>query len=160
MYFINHFHVLYYISQVFERQVISMARADLASYRIRKIDLENNIERNGQVKINNTFSFSVKFLANPSTGEQVNAVATLTEIVKSDTDFSFTLTIEGMFKLADTFTEEDKREVHEICYDMLFPYAGQLVSNLVGSCGMPGLVLKKIPIKKESIRFGTPDTVS
>ena len=50
--------------------------------------------------------------------------------------------------------------VHEICYDMLFPYAGQLVSNLVASCGMPGLVLKKIPIKKESIRFGTPDTVS
>ena len=152
--------MLYYISQVFERQVFFMARAYLASYRIRKIDLENNIERNGQIKINNTFSFSVKFLANPSTGEQVNAVATLTEIVKSDADFNLTLTIEGSFKLADTCTEEDKRDVHEICYDMLFPYAGQLVSNLIGNCGMPGLVLKKMPIKKDSIRFGTPDTVS
>ena len=137
-----------------------MANADLASYRIRKIDLENNIEKNGQVKINNTFSFSVKFMANPTTGEQVNAIATLTEIVKSDPDFSFTVTIDGVFKLADTFTEEDKREVHEICYDMLFPYAAMIVSNIVGSCGMPGLLLKKIPIKKDSIRFGAPDSVS
>jgi hypothetical protein len=44
-------------------------------------------------------------------------------------------------------TEEDRKQAHTTCYDKLFPYASQIVSQIAANSGLAGLMLKKVEMK-------------
>lgn len=128
-----------------------MVEVVLDDYRIKSIDMRNDIAYDGILSMTNTFEFKVSY-----SREDSRAVAELTEHV-SDKEtgdrFYISLTIEGIFSVSGVNGLESKKEAHVRCYDQIFPYAGQIISQLASNSGISGLILKKIPMKESSINF-------
>ena len=129
-----------------------MVDVTLIGYKIKSIDLLNTIKRQGELKIGNTFGFNVAY-----SSDNTRAVAELTDsvqMVDRPEEFHLDLTIEGIFEVNGITDNETKKDAHIMCYDALFPFANQLVTQLATNSGMAGLIFKKIPLKRESIQFG------
>ena len=129
-----------------------MAEVSLVGYKIKKIDMINAIKQQGELKITNSFGFNVAY-----TPEDTKAIAELTETLQMadrPEEFHIELTLEGVFDLTGIVDVETKKDAHLMCYDSLFPYANQIVTQLASNSGMSGLMLKKIPMKRENIQFG------
>ena len=67
----------------------------------------------------------------------------------------FYLSVEmlGVFQCEGVETEEDKKIIHTQCYDQLFPYMQNQVSQLCTASGMNNLVLKKAKIDPSQVIF-------
>ena len=132
-----------------------MVDVSLVGYKIKGIDLLNTIKQQGSLQIGNTFAFNVAY-----TPDNTRAVAELidsVQMVDHPEEFHLDLTIEGIFELTGIEDNESKKDAHIMCYDVLFPYANQIVTQLVTSSGMAGLVFKKIPLQRDRIQFGQKD---
>lgn len=129
-----------------------MVNVTLIGYKIKGIDLLNAIKQQGQLQVANSFGFNVAY-----SPDNTRAVAELTDsvqMVDHPEEFHLDLTIEGVFDITGITDNETKKDAHIMCYDALFPYANQLVTQLATNSGMAGLIFKKIPMKRESIQFG------
>ena len=74
----------------------------------------------------------------------------------------FTMTVElvGIFNCSNATTDEVKRQVHGEVYDQLFPYMQSQCASLAAASGVPGLMLRKVPIDPNNIAInkkGGPD---
>lgn len=128
-----------------------MADVTLAGYKIKKLDVVNNIQKRKRIQIKNTFGFSCRYSMDGRT-----AVAVLTESVESDggqDEFHINLELEGVFSVDGTEDVEERKETHIKCYDSLFPFASQIVSQVGSNTGIGNLLLKKIPMDKDSVAF-------
>ena len=129
--------------------------AILNSYKIEKLDMINKIEESSQIELMNTFDFDVIYSKDKSI-----AKARLTEYVNLKDipeQFNITLTIVGLFQLKGVTDNEKKKEAHVCCYDQLFPFASQIITQLATNSGMSGLILKKLPLNPDQINFGKKD---
>jgi len=127
-----------------------MVNVMLNSVKIKSLSMVNMIAKQGEMKLSTNFSFNVKYAA-----DNKIAVAELTEKVSLPDagEFHIYLTVEGFFKLEGIEDEEDKKDAHLMCYDLLFPHVAQQIMVLGMNSGMPGLAIKKIPMKRESVQF-------
>lgn len=133
-----------------------MVDANLVGYKIKSIDMVNNIQSNGSLKIENTFDFSVMF-----SQDRNFAIAELIEYIQLSEhpeQFHITLSVEGSFALKGVNDNDCKKKAHMMCYDQLFPYASQIISQLSMNSGMSGMVLKKIPMDEHSVQFNSPNS--
>lgn len=123
----------------------------LTNYKIVKIDMINNLEYPELVDTKNTFNYEVNYNNNAT-----KAVVTLSEKIfspKNTDKLHINITIQGEFDLSEVATENDRRQVHVMCYEKLFPYASQIVSQIAANSGLIGLMLKKVEMKEEDVRF-------
>lgn len=63
-------------------------------------------------------------------------------------------------QLFQATTDEVKRQVHGEVYDQLFPYMQSQCASLAAASGVPGLMLRKVPIDPNNIAInkkGGPD---
>lgn len=129
-----------------------MVNVQLISYKICRLDMYNDLESDQGLKIQNWFEFDVTFDIENNIAEAI-----LTEHLKQaedPSDFGIDLTLKGIFHITGVKSVDSKKEAHIKCYDELFPYAGQVISHLAMNSGMSGLLLKKNPLKLESVNFG------
>lgn len=132
-----------------------MIEISLSNYKIKKIDMANNIDHAELVDINNTFIYKVKY-----NNDATKAIAMLSEKISSTDDsdkMHIDITIEGQFNLVGVNTEKDRKRAHVACYDKLFPYASQIVSQIAENSGLIGLLLKKVEMKEEDVCFVSED---
>lgn len=130
-----------------------MVNVQLLSYKISRLEMYNDLQSNQEVKAYSGFDFEVMFDI-----ENEMAVATLNEhlkMAKDPSDFGIDLTLIGKFWIVGVKSDESKKEVHLKCYDELFPYAGQIISQLAMNSGMIGFLLNKNPLSVENINFGS-----
>lgn len=128
-----------------------MVNISLTNYKIIKIDMLNNIEHPELVDTKNTFNYEVNYNNNAT-----KAVATLSEKIFSPENpdkLHINITIQGEFSLNKAETGNDRRQVHVMCYEKLFPYASQIVSQIAANSGLIGLMLKRVEMKEEDVRF-------
>ena len=62
-----------------------------------------------------------------------------------------TVELVGIFNCSGATTDEVKRQVHGEVYDQLFPLYAVPVHESGGGVGIPGLMLRKVPIDPNSV---------
>lgn len=129
-----------------------MVNAELIGYKISSLNMRNELEESGELEIKRNSDFDVTY--NIKDGM---AVATLAEHLSTDDDlnsFYIDLTLEGVFHITGVKSEASQKKVHVKCYDDLFPYAAQIISQLTMNSGMGGVVLEKRTIESTYVNSG------
>lgn len=127
-----------------------MMEMELLSYKISKLEMENNLKSSCNVKLVNSVSSECNWINGI-------AVITLTETLQQcrhPNQFYIQLTLEGNFLLKEVKSDADKKEVHAIGHQKLLVYANTILSKLAVNTGLDGLDIKNIPLKPEDINFG------
>lgn len=128
-----------------------MVNVNLVNQRLREVHFVNHVDKSGQIQLTSSFNFHVDY-----SPDNTKCVARLYQSakMKEDEDKLFvSAEIEGVFLLEGVVDEESKREAHVLCYNYLFPYLQSAVHQLSAASGMPGFLLKKNPMRRESIVF-------
>lgn len=129
-----------------------MVNAELIGYKISSLNMRNDLEGSGQLEIQRNSDFNVTYKI-----ESGIAVATLVESLSTDDDlnsFYIDLILEGTFHITGVKSEASQKKVHAKCYDDLFPYAAQIISQLTMNSGMGGIVLEKRTNQSVSVTSG------
>lgn len=128
-----------------------MVKVTLVGYKIKSIDMCNNINTSGELRINHNFGFNVAF-----TNGNARSVALLTERVELEGKpevMHFEMAVEGIFNVDGIHNEEEKKEAHVACYDALFPVAQLITKNIFDNSGMKNLMLQKMPLSVDDVAF-------
>lgn len=135
-----------------------MANATLLSQKVQEIQLVNKLEQSGQIQLDSSFSLNVSFAQDGS-----RCIGKLQQNLRDKESggdqFTMTVVVVGVFNCFEAFSDEKKRLIHGEVYDQLFPYMQAQCASLSASSGIPGLMLRKIPIDPGNIAVnkGGPD---
>lgn len=126
-----------------------MVAVNLLNQRIREVHFVNHLDKPGQIQLTSSFNFHVNYSAD---NQRCMAKLYQSAKMKDDPDQLFvSAEIWGVFSLQGVVDEETKRDAHVQCYDQLFPYLQSAVTQLATASGMPGFLLKKNPMNRDSI---------
>ena len=109
-----------------------MANATLMSQKVQEIHLINKLEQSGQIQLDSSFSLNVSFMSDGS-----RCVGKLQQTLRDN--------------CTGATTDEVKRQVHGEVYDQLFPFMQSQCASLAAASGVPGLMLRKVPINPDNI---------
>ncbi len=128
-----------------------MAEVNMISYKLQDLQFFNKLDKPGQVKLSNNFSFSVDY-----NRENTRCVAKLYQCVKDqveDQNHKFIVSMEviGVFELTGPVTDEDKKDIHVRTYQQLFPYAEVLAKQVCAAGGMPNFTLLRHKMNRDNV---------
>ena len=129
-----------------------MAELNMVSYKLQDLQFFNKLDKPGEVKLENNFSFSVNY-----TQDNTRCVAKFYQCVKDKSDgpdhrFFVSVDLLGVFSITDgPITDEDKRDFHVQCYQQLFPYAEILVKQVCAAGGMPNFMLLRQKMSRDNV---------
>ena len=127
-----------------------MANATLMTQKVQEIHLINKLEKSGQVQLDSSFSLNVSFMA-----DGTRCVGKLQQTLRDKEfaggKFTMTVVLVGIFSCTGATTDEVKRQIHGEVYDQLFPYMQSECASLSAASGIPGLMLRKVPINPDNI---------
>ena len=127
-----------------------MANATLMTQKVQEIHLINKLEKSGQVQLDSSFSLNVSFMAD-GTRCVGKLQQTLRDKEVAGGKFTMTVVLVGIFSCTGATTDEVKRQIHGEVYDQLFPYMQSECASLSAASGIPGLMLRKVPINPDNI---------
>lgn len=103
-----------------------------------------SIPEEGSIEIENKFSLNVKFDSQHK--KCISTLETKSTCNMHEDWFSVLLRIVGIFSFDRIDSDEDLKHIHAESYDMLFPYAQSMMSELTTKSGIPPLMLEKVPM--------------
>lgn len=129
-----------------------MVNVNLKFYKIKKLDVMNDMKQPRAMKVKQDFDFNCYYSADGKT-----AYAALTEtleMMENPDDFHIRLVLEGVFDVSGDgeIGQDDKKQAHVLCYDTLFPYAAQMISQIGMNTGVH-ILLKKVPMDASFVGF-------
>lgn len=128
-----------------------MVNVTLEKQMMRDLHFVNHIDKSGELQMTSNFNFRVHF-----TDDNTRCMAQLYQNVqmKDDPDKLFvSAEIVGFFVVDGVIDEETKKDAHVQCYDQLFPFLQTVISQTATASGMPGFMLKKVPINRNNINL-------
>ena len=129
-----------------------MAEATLLGFKITRIDLINAIQESSDFIAAHHAEFNVDYT--PDNTQAFAEITVTLEMANHPEDFHLDLSVERIFDLTGVVDTETKKDVHLMCYDILWPIANQFVEQLASNSGLSGIKLKKNSMKREGIHFG------
>lgn len=126
-----------------------MATVNLLQQRTRELHLRNDMTKMGQLQLKSNFNFSVKYAP-----DNQRCIATVYQSFEDKSEaqaFSVSVTLEGIFACQGMESEADKKAVHLMAYDALFPYLQSVVGQLFASTGIPGFMVKKMNLDQNRV---------
>ncbi|EOS20908.1 hypothetical protein C806_04716 [Lachnospiraceae bacterium 3-1] len=104
-----------------------MGKVELLGYKVSRLELLNELEESGEVRLSDHMEFSVSF----EPGEDM-AVAVLEQYLgmKGPSKFCLKLVLEGIFHVDGIRNGKFPKKEQLKCYDSLFPYADQIIRML------------------------------
>lgn len=134
-----------------------MAAVNLISHKLQDMQFFNKLDKPGQLQLENSFSFSVKFAPDNS-----RCIAKLYQCAKDKTgnanhDFFVSLEMVGVFAVEGPVTDEDKKDIHVSCYQQLFPYADLAAGQICAMGGMPAFHLLRQKLNRDNVVMGRKD---
>lgn len=133
-----------------------MAELNMLTYKLQDLQFFNKLDTPGQVPLENSFSLSVNYNQDNS-----RCMAKLYQCVKDKTDspdhrFFVSVEVAGIFEITGSPSDDDKRDFHVMCYQQLFPYAEMLARQVCAAGGMPGFVLLRQKMTRDSVVVNHP----
>lgn len=130
-----------------------MVNARLLKWKIKRLNMSNTISNHdGRILLadNGTFRIQVS-------DDHRMAIASLTASIGEKEHFNalgIQIELEGFLGLEGVEeSPESKKEAHMRCYDVMFPYADQIVRFLAMNSAMVGIGLRKSKMDQSSIQF-------
>lgn len=128
-----------------------MTEVNMISWKLQDLQFFNKLDKPGQVKLANNFSFSVDY-----NKENTRCVAKLYQCVKDQTGddnhkFFVSLEVIGVFELSGAVTDEEKKDIHVRTYQQLFPYAETLAKQVCAAGGMNSFVLLRHKMNRGNV---------
>lgn len=134
-----------------------MVYVEMACYKIKSLNMKNNINDIEMLEGTNGSCFSVDYK-----NDNTMAIATLKERVETKgkpSKFCIELILEGVFSLEGVRTKAQKEETQRRCYDDLFPIAEQIIKYLTMNSGMSeGVSIPKRSLKKVNLGSDPKET--
>ena len=134
-----------------------MGKIELLGYKISRLELLNELEESGEVRLSDHMEFSVRF----EPGEDM-AVAVLEQYLgmEDSSKFHLKLVLEGIFHVDGIRNGKFPKEEQLKCYDSLFPYADQIIRMLSIESGLMEVAVEKKDLEPVSVGNGeNPKTV-
>lgn len=128
-----------------------MVTVNLVNQRLREVHFVNHVDKSGQIQLTSSFNFHVDY--SPDNTKCVAKLYQSAKMKDAEDKLFISAEIEGIFTLEGVVDEESKRDAHVLCYNYLFPYLQSAVTQLSAASGMPGFLLKRNPMRRESIVF-------
>lgn len=127
-----------------------MATVQLTQQRVNEFHFTNKISQPGKIQIKTSFSFNVNFVKDNS-----RCVAIVRQLIRDEQDqLNLAVGMSGVFNCEGVVTDDDKKAVHTLCYDQLFPYIQATVTSLMQTAGIPGFMLRKAEINANNVQVG------
>lgn len=129
-----------------------MAIAHLVSQKTQEVHFQNKLTQNGQVQLESTFNFNVRFA-----DDGKRCVARVRQIIKdkqNSDQLNLMVDLVGAFACEGGDTDDGKKAIHAQCYDQLFPYIQSVVQTLMQASGIPGFQLRKAIINTDNVQVG------
>lgn len=135
-----------------------MTELNLISYKLQDMQFFNKLDRAGQVRLENNFSYSVDY-----NSDNTRCAAKFYQCVKDkreDENHRFFVSVEllGQFEIVGEVTDEVKREIHVRSYEQLFPYAELLVRQVCAAGGMPNFMLVRHRMDPNSVAINKKES--
>lgn len=131
-----------------------MADINLLGYKLTQVDMESNLTNSCNLPIKNRFEFDAQY-----SKDKKYILTRLTEYLEAEGNydgFHIIATVEGTFEAQEVglMDEEEMKEIHIQCYNELFPYASQIVTQIGINAGFNGLMLKRTPLDAGNVMLG------
>ena len=128
-----------------------MGKVELLGYKISRLELLNELEESGEVRLSDHMEFSVRF----EPGEDM-AVAVLEQYLgmEDSSKFHLKLVLEGIFHVDGIKNGKFPKEEELKCYDSLFPYADQIIRMPSIESGLMEAAVEKKDLEPVSVGNG------
>lgn len=116
-----------------------------------KINSEINIPEDSTIEIQNALSLNIDY---SKKNQACVASFDVSSVCNEHPDwFSIKIQVIGIFGYDKADTIEEKKFIHKEAYDMLFPYAQSMVSDLTTKAGHPPFILEKFDMNFSEIEI-------
>lgn len=123
---------------------------ELKGYKVNRLEVENKVKPGTQLKLQNQLKYNVNYLDDNKT------CIGIMELRITDADLNpFELKIEMVAQFAYG-ADDEKADIHTLSFDQLFPFARQIIHNVTGFTGMPGLLIPIMKLNRETVRVNEP----
>lgn len=123
---------------------------ELKGYKVNRLEVENKVKPGTQLKLQNQLKYNVNYLDDNKT------CIGIMELRITDADLNpFELKIE-MVAQFEYGADDEKADIHTSSFDQLFPFARQIIHNVTGFTGMPGLLIPIMKLNRETVRVNEP----
>lgn len=115
---------------------------------VNELDLSNELKGQTKLDIEQRASFNVKY-----TQDMKHCMATCVIDMmdkNAPNDFNFKISVRGSF---DCEGDMDKKEIHKMAYDELYPHVRAITMTMLSTAGMPPIVIPKIKMDDKNIRL-------
>lgn len=123
---------------------------ELKGYKVNRLEVENKVKPGTQLKLQNQLKYNVNYLDDNKT------CIGIMELRITDADLNpFELKIEMVAQFAYG-ADDEKADIHTSSFDQLFPFARQIIHNVTGFTGMPGLLIPIMKLNRETVMVNEP----
>ena len=123
---------------------------ELRGFKVNSLEVENRAVPGTELKLQNQVKYNVNYMD----GEK--KCIGLLELRVLDADHQpFNVKIDTVAEFACGEADE-KPEIHTASFDQLFPFIREIIHNVTGYTGMPGLLIPIIKLNKDTVKVGGP----
>jgi len=116
-----------------------MAQIKMTGYIVNELDFTNELKQPGNFKLSTRTAFNVQYATNANRCIATCVIDMMEE--SAPNDLNFKVSVKGMFEYEEGM---DKKVIHVMTYDELFPYVRMVVSNTFTMAGLPPMYIQKI----------------
>lgn len=123
---------------------------ELRGFKVNSLEVENRAVPGTELKLQNQVKYNVNYMD----GEK--KCIGLLELRVIDADHQpFNVKIDAVAEFSYSEADE-KPEIHTASFDQLFPFIREIIHNVTGYTGMPGLLIPIIKLNKDTVKVGGP----
>lgn len=129
-----------------------MVEVELLGYKIRRINMHNNLSESGSLQLENSLEFNIDYADNDRSAE-----ATLFAYLRHNKNpdvFLLELDVQAIFSVHGIKDNDGRDEASIKCYDELFCCLNEIMTYLAINTGLDDFELEKPKIFKQSADSG------
>ena len=123
----------------------------IQGYKVNKLHMENTVANGTELQLQNQVKYNVNYM------DDVHKCVGILSFRITDGNMNpFEVQIDMVAEF--TYDEgDDKADIHTQSFDQIYPFLRQIVSQMAGHCGVPGLMIPIMRLNKDTVTVGGPD---
>lgn len=123
----------------------------IQGYKVNKLHMENTVANGTELQLQNQVKYNVNYM------DDVHKCVGILSFRITDGNMNpFEMQIDMVAEF--TYDEgDDKADIHTQSFDQIYPFLRQIVSQMAGHCGVPGLMIPIMRLNKDTVTVGGPN---
>ena len=117
----------------------------IQGYKVNKLHMENTVANGTELQLQNQVKYNVNYM------DDVHKCVGILSFRITDGNMNpFEVQIDMVAEF--TYDEgDDKADIHTQSFDQIYPFLRQIVSQMAGHCGVPGLMIPIMRLNKDTV---------